>query len=250
MEITIDSNASITPDATKGKQDTKPTDRPAWLPENFKTPEDLVKSYKESQAKISELTTKAPAKIVEEALKDKGLDAGAIADELAQNNGQLSPATYKALFEKGLSPEQVGAFVADVRSSQDAGANALYETAGGREEYAKVIEFAKTGVPKELAKAYNDAIRRSDVDTAKILLGNIKDSYVKANGTDAKRITDGAGAKPPASSNGDVFSSMDEYVAALQTTDMSNPAAVAKVEEKLGRSTFYKASYHQAGMAQ
>jgi len=30
-------------------------DRPAWLPENFKSPEDLAKSYKEAQAELTRL---------------------------------------------------------------------------------------------------------------------------------------------------------------------------------------------------
>ena len=34
-----------------------PDDRPEWLPENFKSPEDLAKSYQESQRKITELST-------------------------------------------------------------------------------------------------------------------------------------------------------------------------------------------------
>ena len=32
-------------------------ERPEWLPDNFKTPEDLAKSYQESQRKITELST-------------------------------------------------------------------------------------------------------------------------------------------------------------------------------------------------
>ena len=32
-------------------------ERPEWLPENFKSPEDLAKSYQESQRKITELST-------------------------------------------------------------------------------------------------------------------------------------------------------------------------------------------------
>lgn len=39
------------------QQDNPEADRPEWLPENFKTPEDLASSYRESQRKITEETT-------------------------------------------------------------------------------------------------------------------------------------------------------------------------------------------------
>lgn len=44
--------ADVTPDPQAGNQDPQ---RPDWLPENFKSPEDLAKSYAEAQRKITEL---------------------------------------------------------------------------------------------------------------------------------------------------------------------------------------------------
>ena len=34
-------------------QDNQPSERPEWLPEKFKTPEDLAKSYSELEKKLS-----------------------------------------------------------------------------------------------------------------------------------------------------------------------------------------------------
>lgn len=44
-------------DPALGQDNQEGVDRPDWLPENFKTPEDLASSYRESQRKITEEAT-------------------------------------------------------------------------------------------------------------------------------------------------------------------------------------------------
>lgn len=45
--------------ADEPNQNEEPVDeRPAWLPDNFKTPEDFVKSYHEAQGRVSQLSEK------------------------------------------------------------------------------------------------------------------------------------------------------------------------------------------------
>lgn len=44
-------------DLAAGQDNQEGEDRPEWLPENFKTPEDLASSYRESQRKITEEAT-------------------------------------------------------------------------------------------------------------------------------------------------------------------------------------------------
>lgn len=64
---TVPSTEEITQGQTQPAQDT----RPGWLPEKFKTPEDLAKSYSELEKKM---TTKVPEKYDWAFAKDFGLD--------------------------------------------------------------------------------------------------------------------------------------------------------------------------------
>jgi len=124
-------------------------DRPSWLPENFKSPEDLVASYKAlqaertkgSQEKKPEEAAAAdpaaapaadPAKAPEQkpnesakaqfdaataVLKNAGIEMEPLSAEFAKD-GKLSDASYAALAAKGFTKELVDATIRGMQSSQ------------------------------------------------------------------------------------------------------------------------------------
>jgi hypothetical protein len=54
--------------------DSTDSDRPSWLPEKFKTPEDFAKSYSELETKIADAKPKVPNEYDYSFAKDMGLD--------------------------------------------------------------------------------------------------------------------------------------------------------------------------------
>ena len=89
-------------------------DRPDWLPEKFKSPEDMAKAYSELEGKLgqsneeetkeafedTEYSGSETANEVSELLDSKGLDFDVFAQEYAET-GELSDDAYTALEQAG-----------------------------------------------------------------------------------------------------------------------------------------------------
>lgn len=90
-------------------------DRPEWLPEKYKSPEDLAKAYKELETKLGtkeeDLRKKLQEELVAEAYKDRPASAGEyqlpdfVVEEEAVNNELLSWWADHA-FENGYSQDE------------------------------------------------------------------------------------------------------------------------------------------------
>lgn len=87
LDTTADNTAPVdtVPTAEEQQQGEASKDRPEWLPEKFKTPEDLAKSYSELEKKVS--GNKAPDKYDWSMTKDLGLDE--VTPELDQEITQV-----------------------------------------------------------------------------------------------------------------------------------------------------------------
>ena len=105
-------NSQITDSVTQAAPQ---TDRPEWLPEKYKSPEDLAKAYKELETKLGskeeDLRKKLQEELVAEAYKDRPASAGEyqlpdfVVEEEAVNNELLSWWADHA-FENGYSQDE------------------------------------------------------------------------------------------------------------------------------------------------
>lgn len=105
-------NSQITDSVT---QTAPQGDRPEWLPEKYKSPEDLAKAYKELETKLGtkeeDLRKKLQEELVAEAYKDRPASAGEyqlpdfVVEEEAVNNELLSWWADHA-FENGYSQDE------------------------------------------------------------------------------------------------------------------------------------------------
>ncbi len=129
------------------------TERPAWLPEKFKSAEDMVASYKALEAKLG--TTPAPAaaapavatpvkagaalevpapEAAAAAVANAGLDMGALQSEWQTNGGDLKPETYASLEKAGIPKAMVEGYVAGQKALAADYDSSAYATAGGQEK--------------------------------------------------------------------------------------------------------------------
>lgn len=227
-------------------------DRPAWLPGNFKTPEDLVKSYQMLQSEYTKMrqgstpqaTGETPQAVSEpvkqndltidkkaaEAVAGAGLDFDSLADEF-MSQGKLSEASYKALAEKaGLPKHLVDDYIALKQSEASNIKNEVLQIAGGEEGFQQMIQWAATSYAD--AEAYNKMVTSGDPAQMRMAMTALKTAYTTANGQDPTLVMGSGGTGV-----GDVYADDLEMVADMQKPEYyKDPAFRRQVQEKVART--------------
>ena len=152
--------------------DTQPAERPSWLPEKFKSPEDLAKSYTELEKKLGkpredvsierEPPTTSDPKEVDEVLDSAGLSFDDLEVAVAKNGKPLEK-HYAALAKAGMSRSAVDRLVRAEVIMRDATARAAIEAAGGEEQINALREWAaskESGITDAEIDAFNKAVGR------------------------------------------------------------------------------------------
>lgn len=225
----------------EGTEGTPPEDRPQWLPEKFKSPEDMAKAYSELEAKLGQAKPADPPAAdpaapppadPEAALADKGLDLQDFSSEFAQK-GELSAESYEKLAKAGYSRQIVDQYIEGQRAVAARFETDIMSEVGGAEKYSAITAWAKANLtPQEIA-AYNTAVSSGNADQAKLAALGLGAKFERANGSDPQRLLGGQGAGPA----GDVFESMAQVTAAMKDPLYKNdPAFRAKIQAKLSRS--------------
>jgi hypothetical protein len=238
----IDAANALPPaDGATPPSDPPTEDRPQWLPEKFKSPEDMAKAYAELESKLgkpaeptppADPTATPPADQVADELATKGLDLNNFSQEF-NTKGELSAESYDKLEKAGYPRNIVDQYI-DGQKAQAA----LYESevkaiAGGDKGFAEMVDWAKANLTPAEIQAYNNAIDSGDAAQAKLAVAGIHAKFASARPTE------------PSLFNGNTASglSSDSYESIAQMQkDMANPdyakdpAFRARVERKLARS--------------
>lgn len=196
--------------------------RPAWLPEKFKSPEDLVKSYGELEKKIGQpaetKTAEAPATSAQTIELDKYR-------EEFEKTGTLSEASLKSLEASGIKRDVAQGYVQYVKQSTT---QIDLSSVGGQEGFDAIANWAKANLSKEEIDVYNEALRSPG---SKFALDNLKAKFEAAVGSEPA-LLGGSKAAP-----GNVFRSTAELTAAIGDPRYAkDPAYRQDVQEKLARS--------------
>jgi hypothetical protein len=223
-------------------------DRPAWLPENFKTPEDLAKSYQNLQAEYTKLKQGAPADASKpadapaevkpndltidqkaaEAVSNAGLDFDKLADEFMAE-GKLKDESYQALEKQGIPKTVVDEFIRLKQGEAQTIKGEVLSIAGGEESFQQMVQWAATNYAD--AAAYNQMITSGDPAQMRMAMMALKSAYVAANGQDPNLVMANNGV-----TGGDAYESDDEMVADMQKPEYrTDPAFRRMVQEKTAR---------------
>lgn len=239
--------------------DPPPAGRPAWLPEKFKSPEDMAKAYSELEKKLSGATPAAPkagqadqktpaspdqgvqkgitppegADPAKAAVADAGLDWDALSAEFAAE-GKLSDASLKALADKGFPQHVVDNYIAGMTAQAKAYDAKAFEVAGDETKFRAMQDWAKTGLDAGQLAAYNAAVQSGDINQMAFAVAGLKAQYEKANGSDPTLIQGGNSGAMEAT-----FKSAKEVSDAMRDKRYrTDPAYRKVVEAKVARSTF------------
>lgn len=214
-----------------------PKDRPEWLPEQFKSPEELAKAYAELEAK-----TKAQA-------EQKNIDPQSYGDyakyvEEFHSTGELSEASYKELVEtKGIPKALVDEYIQlgkrQAELSRTEAEDRILEDVGGRAKFQEMAEWAKKSLSEDEIEGLNASLSSDNEKAIKFALKTLKDKFTSANAQKPKLIQ---GQTSPVQNEG-AFKSQEELNAAMQARDNQgrllyhvSPAYRDKVIQRLARS--------------
>lgn len=227
--------------------------RPAWLPEKFKTPEDMAKSYAEAEKKISELSKPKteekpkveekpgePSKVVpneftqdEAAIKQAGLNLNDLEKEFQTNGGKLSEESNKKLQDIGITPERITAYQRGLQAqSDDFEKSVVKGIKGGMEDLKKALDWAKDSLSASEAKAFNDTMARGNADEASLAAEGLVSRFTRAQGP---QLIEGR----PAQDRADAYESRAQQIAEINDPRYKNdPAFRNRAMAKAMRSNF------------
>lgn len=248
-------------------------DRPAWLPEKFKSPEDMAKAYSELEKKQGGAKPEAEAAPVEdggqtaEAPSEGGEPApaeeapapvsfevpGVAKEDLQsmsaefQKDGKLSDVSYTMLEMAGYPKAMVDQYIAgasaqkvvEQHQTQIAQADVAEVKAevGGEENFAKLVNWAKTGLSQAEKDAYHKMIGGSNKEQAKAAVNWLNS---KMEASEGREPSNPLGGGPAGTTGARGFRSMDEMRAAQRDEryKRGDPAYHADFIKRLEASTF------------
>ena len=178
-------------------------ERPEWLPEKFKSPEDMARAYSELEKKLGQGTTEEQAAETTEDnegdVQDDKPDDNENADynavvvdaskEFFENDGQLSEETYEKLAKAGLPKELVDSYAAGQQALLQSEEGEIKSVANG--QFDAMAEWANDNLEQEEIDAFDDIVTTGTKEQAKFAVKSLYDRYTQANGS-SPRLVQGA----------------------------------------------------------
>lgn len=233
-------------DAANAAAPSPETTRPGWLPEKFKTVEDMAQAYAALEAKQSQgqkpVETPAtpevtppvpPVDQVETDLKIAGLKMEDFTAEFNQK-GELSTESYDKLLAAGYDKNLVDGYIAGQKAIATQFESSVLAEAGGTESYSEMVNWAKVNMSTEEQTVYNAAVSSGNLAQAKLAVAGLKSRFSADNGNEPNLL----GGRAAASE--DTFESVAQVTAAMKDPRYQSDSAYrAGVQKKLGRSNVF-----------
>jgi len=215
-------------DAPVPQASTTNADRPAWLPEKFKSAEDLAKAYSELEGRFTQANQSQDQ--LSKAVQAANLsveDLAPMSREFA-DTGALSEKSYKALEGKGIPRELVDAYVEGQKALADAQVNSVYSAVGGQESYQKMTAWAAENMSPDEVEAFDNIIESGNQASVMMAVRGLHARYSSAAGS--PRLIQGG----MAASGTNAFRSLAELTAAMRDPRYkADPAYRKDVEDRL-----------------
>jgi len=210
-----------TPQATPPTPETPPaTERPDWLPEKFKSPEELAKSYAELEKRLGNKEIKEPAPTKLEPQEGGQPEVPPAIDELINQasdailqGGEITKEIYDKFEKAGIPRSLVDEVVTGRKTQFDQYTQSVKEAAGGDKEWTELSQWAATNISEGEREAFNEAINSGNLHQARLAVYGLKAQQGSYNrsGRDSLKVPGGSGSSGPAG-----FTSKNEYIAALK----------------------------------
>lgn len=189
-------------DPSKPEGTSKPAEgeRPAWLPEKFKSAEEMAKAYGELEKKQGTGTqapapeVKAPVVLpvvtdvqVTDAVQKAGLDLAGLTKEFNEKGG-LTDESYTKLQTAGVPKEAVNKYIEGQKAIAERYVSEIAAPLGGVDNLNSILQWAATNISADEVRATNAALRTSDKALAGLVLQQLNAKYTAAMGKDPKLV--------------------------------------------------------------
>jgi hypothetical protein len=216
-------------------QDDTP-ERPDWLPQKFKTPEDMARSYAELEKKLGS-NKQQQEEAVEQATQESATNMDGLISsaetEFLENGGELSDSTYEQ-FEKMGVPRTVVDQVRDMRVAQaEQTRQQIINEFGGQESVDAMSTFAASNYDDGMIERLNGMLASNDLATVRMAMNQIRSDFqAQAPAQDPTRRV--SGRSLPAIEG---FRSQAEIIEAINDPRYRNDNAYREdVERRIGMS--------------
>ena len=201
-------------------------ERPDWLPEKFKSAEDMANAYSELEKKLGagareeeeqEEEQQPEQEQSDEQQEDtdtENTDTNTViaeaSKEFFENDGVISEETYKNLAEVGLPKELVDSYAAGQQALMQSEEGSIKAVADGN--WDQMAEWASNNLSPEEIDTFDDIVQNGTVDQAKLAAKGLYAQYKAENGV-APRLTQGSvtgSATMPFKSNQELARAMSD----------------------------------------
>ena len=219
-------------------------ERPEWLPEKFKSVEEMAKAYsalegklgqpqQEEQEEVDEDVTNHSASEVSEVLGANGIDFDVLQQEYAELGG-LSEDAYAALEEAGFPEAVVDQWIAGQEAMSQQVQSEMHSLVGGSEQYQELVGWAADALPDNEIDAFNATMETQDPNLIRLAIQGLNARY---RSEAAPNLIEGSTG---AVSTGGKFSSNAELTAAMGDPRYAkDPAYRQQIADKLARSSLF-----------
>ena len=168
--------------------------RPEWLPEKFKSPEDMASAYSELEKKMGAGVEQEEESEVQEETDDtqkEDLDSNNIvveaSKEFFQNDGKLSEETYENLAKAGISKEIVDSYAAGQQALMQSEEGSIKSVADGN--WDQMAEWASNNLSPEEVNTFDEIVQNGTVEQAKLATKGLYAQFKAENGVSPKTST-------------------------------------------------------------
>lgn len=217
-------------------------ERPEWLPEKFKSVEDMAKAYSALESKLGqpqeeteeeEVSTESSASEVAEVLGANGIDFDVLQQEY-QELGGLSAEAYEALEEAGFPEAVVDQWIAGQAAISQQVQSEMHSLVGGAEQYQALVGWAAEALPEAEVDAFNATMETQDPNMIRLAIQGLNARY---RSEAAPNLLQG---ETGTVSTGGRFESNAELTTAMSDPRYAkDPAYRQAVADKLAKSSLF-----------
>jgi len=174
-------------------------DRPEWLPEKFKSPEDMANAYSELEKKLGAGAKEQEQEQEEgEETNENEQDDNQEEDtntndviveaskEFFENDGVISEETYKNLAKIGLPKELVDSYAAGQQALQQSEEGSIKAVTEGN--WDQMAEWAANNLSPEEVNTFDDIVQNGTVEQAKLAAKGLYAQFKAENGVTPKLV--------------------------------------------------------------
>lgn len=206
-------------------------ERPNWLPEKFKSPEDLAKAYSELEKRFSTPAEKPKTIPQAEAAPQGALNFDEFSKEYSEN-GTLSEESIAKLSANGIPENVVRNYLDGLNAITEKQTQQIYSIAGGEEKYNSMLEWASESLEENEIEAFNSIMEQGNPAAMQMAVRGLQARFSQSSGSPAKLIQ-GDTIGP----SGGAFRSVAELTAAMKDPRYhKDPAYRRDVENRLKNS--------------